>query len=91
MGDCRVLCAVFDKKAETFGELVSFDSEQAAVRAFGDVLADTRTMIGRHPEDYKLVKLGEFDHLGGVVSGCDAFLLCDGFSFQREDTKRNER
>lgn len=79
--DSRVLCAVYDKKAESFGELVTFDSDAAAVRAFGDILADNRTMVGRHPEDYQLVRLGYFDHLHGSVSACDSFVLSDGFSF----------
>ena len=38
-----------------------------AVRAFGDIVNDPRTMINKHPADFTLVSVGEVDDAVGVL------------------------
>lgn len=54
--------AVLDLKAEEIHggtHLFLFGHDAAAVRMFTDVLADERSMLSRHPEDYNLVRIGD--------------------------------
>lgn len=38
---------------------------------FTDLANDKNTTVGRHPEDFKLVRLGEFDDIEGTLFGSD--------------------
>lgn len=66
--------AVFDNKADLYMTPFFFPANGQAIRAFSDLANDSNTVVGRHPEDYKLVVLGEFDdgnaefYPSGVVS-----------------------
>lgn len=84
--------AVYDDKSHRFGDLAWFDSSEAAIRAFGDVVMDRRTELGRHPEDYKLVHLANYDKYHGSVDGLNSVVvLASGFDFPnyapKEDTE----
>lgn len=57
--------AIRDKKAEQIiGGLRLHPHPSTAVREFGDIGLDTKSMINRHPDDFELVQLGELtdDH-----------------------------
>lgn len=53
--------AVYDIKSDAYLTPFFFPAVGQAVRAFKDLVADKNTFVGRHPEDYKLVHIGEFD------------------------------
>lgn len=62
--------SVFDVKSDTFSPPFWKATVGQAVRDFADVANDPNTTIGRHPEDYKLVQVGEFDDaLGSFIQG----------------------
>lgn len=80
--------SIRDNKMETFGTLVFIDNDAVAVRMFGDlVLNDKESLIGKHPADFGLYKLGEFDDTTGKMANLDApSLLAVGSDFlNRED------
>lgn len=56
-----ILVSVVDTVAEKFGALVQIDNEKAAVRAFRDMVRDKRSVIGQHPADFQLVRIGYFN------------------------------
>lgn len=57
--------SVYDIKAEYFSAPFFMNSNGEAVRAFKDLANDSSTTIGKHPEDYRLMCLGEFDNVSG--------------------------
>lgn len=60
--------SVFDVKAELYGTLFPMKSHGEALRGFQDLCEDRNTMPGRHPGDFKLVQLGTFDDVTGLIS-----------------------
>lgn len=66
--------SVYDKKANcylrTFTYFVSHDGE--SLRIFGDMVSDVKLPLVRHPEDYALYKLSDFDDVSGVFSPLSA-------------------
>lgn len=56
------LFSIFDRKTGVFSPPQSFVNSNAASRAFGDEINSGGTgLIARHPEDYDLYYLGDFD------------------------------
>lgn len=61
--------SVFDAKAAVYGVPFFMPKDGMAVRAFTDLANDSNTMCGKHPEDFTLFKIGEFDDATGQVVG----------------------
>lgn len=59
--------AVEDVKAGLYQQPFSVVSNGVALRAFTDAANDERSDIGKHPEDYRLVLIGEYDEVHGLV------------------------
>lgn len=53
--------SVYDSKVEAYIQPFFMQSRGQAIRAFGDTAADVSTNIGKHPADFTLFELGEFD------------------------------
>ena len=58
------VCSVRDAKLGTFAQPFFMMNDAAAVRAFGDLVRDSRTMVAQHPNDFVLFCLGSFDDAG---------------------------
>ena len=56
-----IMFTVFDVKAEAYLPPFFLPNESMAMRIFSDMAGDTDHQFGKHPEDYTLFKLGEFD------------------------------
>lgn len=67
----KIKCyAVLDHKLSEF-HLAVFDiKDQGAIRQFTDAVLDKQTKWNKHPEDYSLWKIGEFDTEKGELKGC---------------------
>lgn len=61
-----------DLAAEAFigdtAGLVLFKHDAVAMRSFGDLCRQENSMFAKHPQDYALQVLGEFDTETGVVT-----------------------
>lgn len=70
--------AVRDSKAQAFLQPFFSVSTGAAVRAFGDAVNEGNSPLAKHPEDYLLFELGEFDDNTGEFSrvGVNKMLGC---------------
>ena len=44
----------------------------AALRGFADIVSDTNSAIGKHPQDFTLFEIGEFDYGTGKFTTYDA-------------------
>ena len=52
---------IYDSKAETFNAPFFMTNEPQAVRGFSDAVNNPETPYGKHPEDYTLFLIGEYD------------------------------
>lgn len=59
--------AVFDTKSDSYGTPFFMPTRGMAIRAFADLVKDNSTTIARHPGDYKLCMIGEFDDAKGML------------------------
>lgn len=64
MAKLKVLC-VYDSKAQSYATPMFFRSLGEALRAWDDESNRQDSMIHRHPEDYSLMELGEYDDQTG--------------------------
>lgn len=63
----RLLLSIYDVRAELYAPPFTVKSVGEGLRAFSDLCSDKSTMPGRHPGDFKLMRLGEFDDLTGNI------------------------
>lgn len=59
---------VNDAKAQCYGMPMVLKSSGEAVRSFTDVANDKGSTIGKHPEDFSLFEIGEYDERSGQIS-----------------------
>lgn len=79
----KILCVLRDDVAQSFGLPVCFDSPDVAVRSFCDLLRDTDTLYGKHPGDFSLYKIADFDPVSACVTPCDHDVLFRGLDFSK--------
>lgn len=61
MTTVKKIFTVRDTKAEAYMDPFYMASRGEAVRSFGDAANDTQHPFHKHPEDYVLFELGEYD------------------------------
>jgi hypothetical protein len=63
-----VLCTVKDRAADAFGRPMFVPSVGVAIRSFSDEVNrdDSENQLNRHPDDFDLYELGEFDDNTGL-------------------------
>lgn len=67
-----LIFAIWDKKAEAFvNEPFYARSKGIAIRAFRDLANSKDNDIGKHPEDYGLHHIGDFNHNNGTILSAD--------------------
>lgn len=81
----KILCVLRDSKADTFGPVSQFDNADVAVRCFFDLCRDFSTLIGKHPEDFCIAKVGYFYPETGDVAGCKFTVLANGSDLAKEE------
>lgn len=59
--------AIFDSKSKSFLQPWFAMANGAALRAFGDAVNDRNTPMAKHPGDYQLYEIGEFDDGSGKL------------------------
>lgn len=59
--------AIFDTKAGCYSTPFFMQNKGLAIRAMQDMAMDNRTVINKHPADFVLFLLGEFDDNTGVI------------------------
>jgi len=62
----NLVFAVFDTKAGYYRQPFILRSKGEAIRAFIDICNDSKTELGRYPQDFVLFYLGKFDSDKGV-------------------------
>lgn len=59
-----MICSVRDDAVSAFMQPFFARSKNEARRSFGDAVADPKMEFGKHPKDYALFCLGEWDDSG---------------------------
>lgn len=67
------LFSIFDFKLGEFNTPMAFQSRGVAVRSFSDEVkrADENNQLYKHPEDFVLYIVGQFDSETGLFNGSD--------------------
>lgn len=66
------LLSIRDSKADYYNQVITLKTVDEGVRAFGELVADNRSMISKHPEDFDLYHIGEFDDQNGRIMSWDS-------------------
>lgn len=67
------LYAIYDKKACSYNTPFYCKTNGIAVRIFADLVSDTSSVVSRHPEDFELYCLGEFNEDTGETTSTKIF------------------
>lgn len=60
--------AVRDAKAEAFGNPFFFKTHGESIRAWDEAVNDAQSPFYKHPNDYTLFEIGEFDQQTGLLT-----------------------
>ena len=63
--------AIFDKGVQAYMRPFFMQADGQAMRLFGDMSVDAEHDIGKHPEDYSLFRIGEYDESSGELIKCE--------------------
>jgi hypothetical protein len=74
--------SVYDVKAGFYGQPFFSPNKETALRSFGDACKDEKSMVHKHPSDFVLFEVGEFDDIIGEVSSFKPVNLGSGISFK---------
>lgn len=89
----KIMVSVFDKVSKIFGSPVVIDNAESAIRAFGDMVMNKGTVIGQHPDDFVLYRIGYFDPETGSIyqkfKQDEDVLISGTEALYREEQRRN--
>jgi len=60
--------AILDLKGGFYSSPFFMHTDAIAIRSFSDALADPQVEMAKHPEDYQLWRLGDFDDNAGTLT-----------------------
>jgi len=60
-----------DNKVGSFGQPLLAANNAAAFRMVRDALDDRQSQLARHPADFELVLIGQYDHTTGTLVACN--------------------
>jgi len=64
----KIIFGIFDAPAGCYRSLFPGLSVGEATRGFSDLANNSDTDVGRHPNDFALYKLGEWDDASGILT-----------------------
>lgn len=64
----KLIFTVYDEKSEAYLQPFFLDTIGQAQRAVTDCVNDSNHQFGRHPSDYTLFQLGEYDDSTGKIT-----------------------
>jgi len=74
--------SIFDEKASVFSQPFYSAHNGTALRSFSDLVNEPNNNVSKHPEDFKLYYLGDFDdNSGGLLSKPQPEFLCNATDF----------
>jgi len=77
----HLLFTIYDEKAEVFLPPFFVPTIGIARRAFTDCINSDSHVMGKHPADYTLFKLGAFDDSNAEIAGTAKTMIGNGVEF----------
>lgn len=76
------LCSIYDKRALNYGAPMAFPTLGVAERSFMDAITSPdQQVMNKHPEDYTLYYIGEFDSDTGKITQAEKHtVVAEGFA-----------
>lgn len=66
----KIYYAVYDRKAEIYSQPFLEIKDGTAIRAVQDIVINNKDhAFAKHPKDFSLHRLGDFDEVSGVITG----------------------
>lgn len=78
---------VYDKKAAAFGTPFFMSQNGEAIRMFDDLVNDTRSRVNKHPEDYELWNVGQWQDENSMFDNIERVFLVSAASLVKEQKK----
>ncbi len=72
---------IYDTKAEAYFPPFYLPQSSMAIRQFGDMVNDSNSSISKHPADYTLFELGEWDDNSSEFVDLNKKSLGNGIEF----------
>lgn len=76
--------AIFDSKAEAMSLPFYYQHEGQATRTFSDWVNDPKTPYGKHPEDYTMYSIGEYEENTGEIIQDKITSITNGLQLKQE-------
>lgn len=67
--------AIFDSQALVYNTPFFFGQDGQALRAVSDLVNDPQSSVSKHPADYTLYRVGEFDDQKGLFESTEPVVL----------------
>lgn len=75
--------SVFDVKSDSYMIPWFVKNRGIAMRMFGDLVNDPQSQVSKHPEDYRLHRVADWDENTGEMIGVTPEYICQGADFMR--------
>lgn len=72
------IVAVYDSAMEAYGRPIFTASQGVALRSFKEEIVNPESQMSRHPEDYSLWYLGEYNETDGSFRSSKPSLIISG-------------
>lgn len=84
----KVICAVYDSKAETYGMPLFFRTVGEAIRSFADECNRDGSLVAAHPADFTLMRIGTYDEeTGELIQEASYANLANGVEYSGKELK----
>lgn len=78
------ICTVKDLAIEAYGRPIFVRHINEALRSFRDEAMDKSTALAKHPDDYELYLIGDYDENTGEITPITPTRLARGGDFDQE-------
>lgn len=62
--------SIFDVKSAIFSQPFFSSNNVTALRSFSDLVGESGNQVSKHPEDFKLYCIGDFNDNSGGLASC---------------------
>ena len=76
---------IYDVASGTYMRPFYSEADGQAIRGFKDIATDKDHEVGKHPEDYTLYRIGDFNTTTGKMTGEDLEKLATGLEMVAQD------
>lgn len=64
----KALVALYDRATESYAPVMTVNTRGEAIRSLRDAMRDPQAPIARHPSDYELYMVGEYNDQTGEIT-----------------------